>query len=439
MQTIQWSPFSQKHIDYIHKSIDCKMSVAEGSVRAGKTIDNCICSMLYLETCEDKLHLASGSSIANAKLNIGDCNGFGLEHLFKGRCRWGKYKDNDALFINTKTGEKIVIFAGGGKADSYKKILGNSYGLWIATEANEHYDCDDSRTSFIKVAMARQAASKQPKILWDLNPCSPTHRIYVDYIDKYEQQGLIGGYNYGHFTINDNLSISDERREEIKSMYDENSIWYRRDMLGERCVAEGLVHKKFAENTNDYLLEQPPRNIIAITIGVDFGGNGSKHTFVCTGVTSSFGEVVVLENERIETDVSPVELEEKFVEFVKKCYEKYKKPIRTYADSAEQTLIRGFRIASMRKGLINEVLNAKKKPITDRIKLTEKLMAQNRFYVMRYCKHVIKAMQTSVWNSKKPDERLDDGSTDIETIDSMEYSIEPFMNSLLQTGGGKEC
>ena len=52
----------------------------------------------------------------------------------------------------TLTGEKIVIFAGGGKADSYKKILGNSYGLWIATEINEHYDSDDSRTSFIKVA-----------------------------------------------------------------------------------------------------------------------------------------------------------------------------------------------------------------------------------------------------------------------------------------------
>ena len=435
MQAIQWSPFSQKHIDYIHKSMDCKMSVAEGSVRAGKTIDNCICSMLYLETCEDKLHLASGSSIANAKLNIGDCNGFGLEHLFRGRCRWGKYKDNEALFINTKTGEKIVIFAGGGKADSYKKILGNSYGLWIATEANEHYDCDDSRTSFIKVAMARQAASKQPKILWDLNPCSPTHRIYVDYIDKYEQQGLIGGYNYGHFTINDNLSISDERREEIKSMYDENSIWYRRDMLGERCVAEGLIHKQFAENTNDYLLEIAPKNFMAINIGVDFGGNGSKHTFVCTGITRAFDSVVVLENERIETDVSPVELEDKFVEFVKKCYEKYGKPTKTYADSAEQTLIRGFKIASMRKGLVNEVTNAKKRPITDRIKLTDKLIAQNRFYVMKHCKHVIKALQTSVWNNKKPDERLDDGTTDIDTIDAMEYSIEPFMNQLLQTGG----
>lgn len=436
MQTIQWSPFSQKHIDYIHKSMDCKMSVGEGSVRAGKTIDNCICSMLYLETCQDRLHLASGSTIANAKLNIGDCNGYGLEHLFKGRCKWGKYKDNEALYIKTKTGEKIVIFAGGGKADSYKKILGNSYGLWIATEINEHYDCDDSRTSFIKVAIARQIASRQPKILWDLNPCSPTHRIYVDYIDKYAENGLIGGYNYGHFTINDNLSISDERKEEIKSTYDENSIWYRRDILGERCVAEGLIHKTFAENTNDYLCSEVPKNIIAINIGVDFGGNGSKHTFVCTGFTTRFNEVVMLENERIETDVTPVELENKYVQFAKMCYEKYKKPIRTYADSAEQTLIKGFRAARDKAGLVNEIKDAKKNKISDRIKLTEKLIAQHRFKVMKHCKHVIKAMQSSVWDSKHPDERLDDGTTDIDTIDAMEYSIEPYMNVLLQTGGG---
>ena len=220
------------------------MNVAEGAIRSGKTIDHCIIASMYLETCPDKIHLASGSTIANAKLNIGDCNGFGLEHLFRGRCRWGKYKDNEALFLQTKTGEKIVIFAGGGKADSYKRILGNSYGLWIATEINEHYDSDDSRTSFIKVAFGRQVAAIRPMILWDLNPCNPNHMIYRHYIDKY-QDGYIGGYQYQHFTLNDNLSITPQRREEIISQYEKGSIWYRRDIDGERCIAEGLVYAKW--------------------------------------------------------------------------------------------------------------------------------------------------------------------------------------------------
>jgi len=246
IQTIQWKPFSKKHKQYIKRALHNKMNVAEGAIRSGKTIDHCIIASMYLETCADKIHLASGSTIGNAKLNIGDCNGYGLEHLFRGRCRWGKYKDNEALYISTKTGEKVVIFAGGGKADSYKRILGNSYGLWIATEINEHYDSDDSRSSFIKVAFGRQVAAVNPLVLWDLNPCNPNHRIYRHYIDKYLTK-YVGGYQYQHFTLNDNLSITPQRRAEIESQYEKDSIWYRRDIKGERCIAEGLCFAKWEE------------------------------------------------------------------------------------------------------------------------------------------------------------------------------------------------
>ena len=144
---IPWGEFSPKHKRYIKTALDNRVCVAEGAIRSGKTIDHCIIAAAYLETTPDLFHLASGSTIGNAKLNIGVCNGFGLEALFRGRCRWGKYRDNEALFIQTKTGEKTVIFAGGAKSDSYKRILGNSYGLWIATEINEHYDSTDSRSS----------------------------------------------------------------------------------------------------------------------------------------------------------------------------------------------------------------------------------------------------------------------------------------------------
>lgn len=251
-QTIKWQPFSEKHKRYIHNALKNKMNVAEGAIRSGKTIDHCIIASIYLETCRDMIHLASGSTIANAKLNIGSCNGFGLENLFRGRCRWGKYKDNEALFIDTKTGTKIVIFAGGGKSDSYKRILGNSYGMWIATEINEHYDSDDSRSSFIKVAFGRQVAALDPFVLWDLNPCNPTHKIYTDYIDKYKET-YVGGYQYEHFTIKDNLSITPKRRAEIESQYIKGTVWYRRDIEGERCIAEGLVYPMYENAIIDHL------------------------------------------------------------------------------------------------------------------------------------------------------------------------------------------
>ena len=435
MQTIPWCAFSQKHIDYIIKGIECEMSVAEGAVRAGKTIDNCIIAQMYLETCEDRIHLASGSTIANAKLNIGDCNGFGLEHLFGGRCKWGKYKDNEALYIKTKNGEKIVIFAGGGKADSYKKILGNSYGLWIATEINEHYDCDDSRTSFIKVAMARQLASKKIKRIWDLNPCSPKHKIYTEYIDKYLSI-YKGGYNYQHFTINDNLSISEDRKEAIKATYDINSIWYKRDILGLRCVAEGLIHKDFAENTEKYLiteLEAKKRyNIGHINIGVDFGGNGSANTFVCSGFTAGLRDWIVLEAEKYDGYLTPDDLANKFVNFVKKCYNKWQRGGQAYCDSAEQVLIAGLRSTVIRQGCNIVVNNARKYPINERINIEAKMMASGRFKVVDYCTTVIEALSQAVWNNKEghEDERLDNGTSDIDTLDALEYSMETHLNDL---------
>lgn len=272
-QTIPWKPFSKKHSDYIKNALHNKMNVAEGAIRSGKTIDHCIIAAMYLEECSDKIHLASGSTIGNAKLNIGACNGFGLENLFRGRCKWGKYKDNEALYLYTQTGEKIVIFAGGAKSDSYKKILGNSYGLWIATEINEHYDCDDSRSSFIKVAFGRQVAAEHPLILWDLNPCHPGHSIYANYIDNY-LNNYVGGYQYRHFTIADNLSISEQRKAEIESQYVKGSIWYRRDILGERCIAEGLVYPMYED-----AIEEPPEETAEdYQLSIDYG---TLNAFAC--------------------------------------------------------------------------------------------------------------------------------------------------------------
>ena len=264
--TIEWKPFSPKHKRYIKEALSNKMNVAEGAIRSGKTIDHCIIAAMYLETCPDKIHLASGSTIGNAKLNIGACNGFGLENLFRGRCKWGKYKDNEALFVYTQTGEKIIIFTGGAKSDSYKRILGNSYGLWIATEINEHYDCEDSRTSFIKVAFGRQVAAQKPLILWDLNPCNPGHSIYKNYIDAYKGR-YKGGYQYEHFTIADNLTISPERLEEIKSQYIVGSVWYRRDIDGERCIAEGLVYPMYEKAICASPEKQPSEYCIAMDYG----------------------------------------------------------------------------------------------------------------------------------------------------------------------------
>lgn len=437
-KTIPWADFSLKHKLYIRNAQKNKICVAEGAIRSGKTIDHCIIAAAHLELCRDKIHLASGSTIGNAKLNIGVCNGFGLEALFRGRCKWGKYRDNEALFLYTQTGEKVVVFAGGGKADSYKRILGNSYGLWIATEINEHYDSDDSRESFIKVAFGRQAAALDPLVLWDLNPCNPNHRIYGDYIDHYQETNL-AGYLYEHFTIDDNLSISDERREAIKAQYDPSSVWYRRDILGQRCVAEGLIYQYFADNTSEFLIDDPlkwckehNKRIERVMIGVDFGGTKSYTPFKAVGITSDW-TVLVLDEEHIDSHtLDPEKLNRKFADFIRRVQAVYGRS-QTRADNEESVLIRGLQSTVRKENLDTTVLNAKKMAINDRIKLTSLLMAQKRLFVCRKCEHMIDAFQTAVYDPKSYDDvRLDDGTSDIDSLDSFEYAIEPWYQHLIK-------
>lgn len=409
-RTIPWGKFSDKHKNYIKTALNYKQSVAEGAVRSGKTIDHCIIFSMYLETCEDKIHLASGSSLPNAKLNIGDCNGFGLEHIFRGRCRWGKYKSNEALFIQTKTGEKIVIFTGGGKSDSYKSILGNSYGGWIATEINEHYDCDDSRTSFIKVAMARQIASVHPFTLWDLNPSNPNADIYKNYIDKF--MGL-DWYRYEHFNIFDNATMSQERIEEIQKKYDKNSVWYKRDILGERMVAEGLVFPYFANDCKPYLfkyqnlkekMKEEGKRFSHLIIGVDFGDNGSKYSWHLTGFTSDWDYMWALDEGDMEksNSIDATKFCKAFVRFYKRCVECYGYVEWIFCDSASNTLINTLRAYFYAEGLDGNIIApVKKNELTDRPITVDSLLVTGRLKIEEHCKNLINALSELVWDEKQ--------------------------------------
>lgn len=409
-RTIPWGKFSDKHKNYIKTALNYKQSVAEGAVRSGKTIDHCIIFSMYLETCEDKIHLASGSSLPNAKLNIGDCNGFGLEHIFRGRCRWGKYKSNEALFIQTKTGEKIVIFTGGGKSDSYKSILGNSYGGWIATEINEHYDCEDSRTSFIKVAMARQIASVHPFTLWDLNPSNPNADIYKNYIDKF--MGL-DWYRYEHFNIFDNATMSQERIEEIQNKYDMNSVWYKRDILGERMVAEGLVFPYFANDCKPYLfkyqnlkekMKEEGKRFSHLIIGVDFGDNGSKYSWHLTGFTNDWDYMWALdEGDMAKSNaIDATKFCKAFVRFYKRCIECYGYVEWIFPDSASNTLINTLRAYFYSEGLDGSIIApVKKNELTDRPITVDSLLVTGRLKIEEHCKNLINALSELVWDEKK--------------------------------------
>ena len=69
--------------------------------------------------------------------------------------------------------------------------------------------------------------------------------------------------------------------------------------------------------------------------------------------------------------------------------------------------------------------------IKERIRLTSLLMAQGRIFVSRKCPHLIDALQSAMYDPKQVDDvRLDDGTTDIDSLDAFEYTIEPHFKTL---------
>ena len=260
---------------------------------------------------------------------------------------------------------------------------------------------------------------------------------------------LVGGYNYEHFTIFDNINITQERIDEIISRYDPGSIWYIRDIEGKRSIAEGLIYAKLATSiaarNNKYLMPKKEAQKLAkqggfarINIGVDFGGNGSGHSFVAIGETVGFEKLIVLKSKRYlegsidpETqkrvaEIDPEDLGKLFVKFVNEILKDYGYITKVYADSAEQVLIRGLKTALLKNGLATiKVVNALKSKINDRIFATTALTAMGRLYYTEECETFQEAVSMAVWNPKNIDlERLDDGTSDIDTLDAFEYTWE---------------
>lgn len=427
--------WSDKHLEYMRRSQSCDINIAEGSIRSGKTTDNIFCFAHDLKKSRDHLHLVTASTEPTAKVIIGDCDGFGLEHIFRGQSEWGKYKGMDCLKIkgpDTDNKLKIVIFCGGAKADSYKKFRGMSIGLWLATEINLHHK------NTIDEALKRQINADIKRLYWDLNPENPNDFIYTEYIDKWmklEQDGILkGGYNYQSYSIFDNVNLSERNLQATLSRYTEGTVFYRRDILGQRAVAEGLIYQLFADRTESFIVDTVPNVPLSVVIGIDYGASRSRTSFKATGFTRGFDTVYSLDEEDIEGIKTPEQLYEAFELFYYRVVSSYPNCHHVYADygALGQILTAGLLRALAKKGLPIQIDDCSKGKIIDRIHLTNQLMALGRYKILRQCKHLILAFQSAVWNEKAADERLDDGTTDIDSLDAFEYSIYPFANMLMR-------
>lgn len=435
------APLSENQRAFFDRAMSSWLNVAEGGKRGGKNVLTTLAFCVLLENHPNKVHLAAGVSIATAKLNILDCDGFGMLNYFAGRCREGQYKNRDCLYVRTRSGLKVVLLSGGARDGDEKLIKGNTYGMAYITEVNE---CSQK---FIQEVFDRTLSSYNRKVFHDLNPKSPKHWYYTDvlaYHQAAQERDPAYGYNYGHFTIADNMSVSGEQLRAVLKTYDRRSVWYRRDILGARCTADGMIYQAFANNRKTYRIKaEDVKDLMEINVAVDFGGGKSGHAFVATGITRGYNRLIALASERYvrgdqREEIDPDKLGQLFVDFCKKIVSRYGVIHHVYCDSAEQTLIAGLRTAARKSGLawlVPAIGNALKTTINDRIRAALRLMAQGRFfYVDADCQTLDDALSGAVWNPKNliEDERLDDGTSDIDTLDALEYTFERSISLLIR-------
>ena len=286
------------------------------------------------------------------------------------------------------------------------------------------------------------------------NPEHPTHWLkeFLDSdVDIYLQK----------YTIFDNPFLPEEYVENLCKEY-EGTIYYDRLILGLWKRADGAIYKKFADNPEkfrckvvDQYSKEPlckefrKQDIVSIEMGLDFGGNKSGHSMVARGYTDDYREVIALASRRImakdETeDIDSNTLDTLFCEFLQEVidnyavingfgqYVEYCNVESVFWDNAETVLGNSIRNAVERKFPWISVRPAKKKRINDRINCTVRLMGARRFFLTEDCESLEKALTDAVWDKEKQDdERLDDGSIDIDSLDAFEYTIERDMKYLI--------
>ena len=137
--------------------------------------------------------------------------------------------------------------------------------------------------------------------------------------------------------------------------------------------------------------------------------------------------------EKLTKELKQMILNNMFVKFCNEIYNKYGKSFYTNFDNAEPVLANSLQISVNENRCRTELMGALKLPILQRIRATETLIAQNRlWYLEGECETFVEAMCGAVWDSKHPDTRLDNGTSDIDTMDAFEYSFEKHIMELLE-------
>ena len=117
------------------------------------------------------------------------------------------------------------------------------------------------------------------KLIATTNPDMPTHWLKTEYL---ENDALCDTLLSVFFHIDDNTTLPADYVESLKKEY--TGVYYDRFIRGDWVVANGAIYRVFTDSPSAYNAVEIPA-FEYLNVGLDFGGNGSKHALCASGIT----------------------------------------------------------------------------------------------------------------------------------------------------------
>lgn len=211
--------------------------IADGAIRSGKT------SIMTISFIDWAMGNFNNQRFGLCGKTVDSC----VKNLvmpYLGLTYWrGKYsvkwKRADKLLVVQRGQTENVFEVFGGKDESsFSLIQGRTLAGVLMDEVAL------MPQSFVEQACARCSVDGS-KLWFNCNPSSPAHWFYTNWVQKPSEHNAL----HLHFDLTDNPSLSQKIIDRYKSMY--TGVFYRRYILGEWCVAEGLVYDFGEDNITD--------------------------------------------------------------------------------------------------------------------------------------------------------------------------------------------
>lgn len=200
----------------------------------------------------------------------------------------------------------------------------------------------------------------------------------------------------------------------------------RGDAVVLSCFSQNKIYSTFVEKTEAIIIPYEAVRVMQIAqvnIGVSIGSSIKGTSLVATAIIAGHKRAVVLAAEKYDGEVETDALGKKFVEFATMIQQKYNKLDYAYCDAKEVFLLKTIKSAVEVNRVPITVRTAANDSVNNRIRLTTRLLAQDRLFLTEDCDALSRAFSTAVWSEKRSEDSRST-ATDIGTLNAFEYTIE---------------